>query len=223
VSAVGLGIGGLVHPGRRYLVRLHRGWSCMSFVSGHLLLGSGPVLYPARAAAECRATGVGHGASLNDGTVHKSGVDKGLVHMHHSGVIGKVSAPPLAPGKADSQEAAAVVDAAVVADMVAPIALVKCIAAVVPAPIAGRPQGALVGRRHPCAGDPEVAAVRAVAPIARGPHQVRLGAWGLLIHRQLRRCEVHTDEDLGAHRRRNKRKKQRKHQQAGRKANQSHG
>src|SRR6185312_13376475 len=71
-----------------------------------------------------------------------------------------------------------IVDAAVVADMAAPIAVVPAVAAAEEAPVAGCPESAVVGRGNPDAGDP-VVAVGAVVPVAGGPYVVGVGGGGL--------------------------------------------
>jgi hypothetical protein len=57
---------------------------------------------------------------------------------------------------------------------------------VIPAPIAGSPEGAVVGWSAPCAGDPVVACGRP-SPVSWSPDVVGLGGFGLLVDGQRRR------------------------------------
>lgn len=95
------------------------------------------MLHAAGPAAEGRVIGVRHRVSLDDRPVDECGVDEAHNHIDNSGVIGEAPTAPLAAGKTDAQVAAAVVDAAVVANVGAPVALVVSIAAIRPAPISG--------------------------------------------------------------------------------------
>jgi hypothetical protein len=58
-------------------------------------------------------------------------------------------------------------------------------AAAIEAPVAGGPEGSVVGGSAPCAGDPVVAA-RAPGPVAGGPEIVGIGGLGLLVDGELR-------------------------------------
>ena len=186
-----------------------------------LLRRSGPMLHAARTAAVGNMPFVGNRVGFDDGPVHVSGMDYARVHVEHGGVVSKVAAAPLAAGKPDAQVAAAVIHAAVVPHLGPPVALVIGIVAVVPAPVAGRPQCAGIRRRSPGPGNPEIVAI-AVSPVAGRPHQVRLRANGLLIDWQRRWGKAHADGELGVQRRRNDRHQQRKQEQTGR-AKESHG
>jgi hypothetical protein len=154
--------------------------------------------------------GVGDDASLDNCPVNVGGVDDIPIHMDDRGVIGKGAAAPLAAGKAVASIAVAIVDAAVVADMAAPIAAMESVLAVGPVPVVGCPQRALVGRLDPGAGHPVVVAlIRIVAPVAGRPHQVGPGADRLRIDRQLRWSEADTDGDLRVRRDGNQREQKR--------------
>ena len=154
----------------------------MLIVRGNQFFRGCPVLYAVGSAA------IGNVVVVDDRVVHHNrpvnvgSVNDGLIHMHHRGVIGKVAAPPFAAGKTDTLIAAAVVHAAVVAHVRTPVAMIEAIVAAGPVPIWRRPQRALVGSRHPGAGNPVVIPV-APGPVAGNPHQVRLGTHGLYIDR----------------------------------------
>ena len=195
----------------------------MLFVFETPLLSCGLVLNAVRTPVVGHMAGIGNDVPLHDRPVNVGGVDDVLIHMHDGGVIGKGAAAPLAAGKTDAPIAVAVVHAAVVADVVAPIAVIEAIVAVGPAPVGRRPQRAWIGSRNPGAGNPVVVpiAIR-VAPVAGRPHQVGLGADRLLIDRHLRRSESDTDGDLRIGRGWNQ-TEQKRQQKPTRGAEQSHG
>ncbi len=149
MSAIGLGKRCLVGPGRSRVLRLERGRRHMRLVLDRPLGGRGRVLNAVRTAVESHVIGIGDDASLHHRPVDVGGVDDGFIHMHNRGVVGKGAAPPLATGKADAAVAEAVVHAAIEANVVAPVAVMKPILAVVPTPVWGRPQRALIGSRNP--------------------------------------------------------------------------
>jgi hypothetical protein len=161
------------------------------------------MLDTARTAAIGHVIGVGNSIALDDGAVDIGGANDGGVHVDDGRVVGEVSAAPLAAGKADAEIAATVIDSAVVADLWSPVALVKGIEPVGPSPVAGSPIGACVRDRYPCAGNPVIVAIVVViGPVAGSPHQVGLGADGLLVDGQRRRGKSDTDEYPGLHSRR---------------------
>jgi hypothetical protein len=182
----------------------------MLLVFGSPLRGAGGVLNAAGTAVVGYVMGVGNDAPLDNRAVNVGGVDDAPIHMDDRGVIGKGAAAPLAAGKANASVAAAIVDAAVVADMAAPIAAMEAVVAVGPVPVVGRPQSALIGRLHPGAGHPVIVAlILIVGPVAGRPHQVGLGAFRLHIDRQLRWSEADTDFDLRVRRGWNQREQKR--------------
>src|ERR1700683_1250771 len=104
------------------------------------------------------------------------------VYVVRARVIEKVAVGPAAAEVAGSDIAEAVVDAAVEADFRSPVARVPQIRAVVPAPIARGPEQTNRGRFDPCARNPEISAVVAVAPVAGRPDVAVAGANGLRIN-----------------------------------------
>lgn len=103
------------------------------------LFGRRLMLHAAGAAAVSHVVVVHHGVGIDDCAVDIGGVDVGCIHIDYGGVIGEYAALPLSAGKADAEEAAAVIYAAIVADLGTPVAVVEGIVAVVPAPVAGSP------------------------------------------------------------------------------------
>lgn len=87
---------------------------------------------------------------------------------------------PVATLIAEADIAEAIVDATVVADVLAPITVVPAIPTAVPAPPSGRPKSPNVRRRNPCSGDIVVTG-GCVIPIARSPHIVGAGRYRLFI------------------------------------------
>jgi hypothetical protein len=193
----------------------------MMFAAGDSLAGGGIVVDAARAAAVAYVTVPGDVASFHNSPVHVHRV-KAHAHMHDRGVIGKDAAAPLAAGKADAPVAEPVVHAAVVAHVRSPVAIMEEIAAAGPAPVAGRPQQAGLGRWNPRAGNPIVTAVLVVSPVTGRPHQAGFRARGLLVDRQRRRSNPHADDQLCVRRLRNDREKKRQ-QEPARSAKHFHG
>ena len=210
VTAIGLGVGGLVGPGRGQVLRLEAGRRRMLLVFSRPFRRTGGMLNPAGTAIVGRVMGVGNDAPLDNRAVFVGGVDDIPIHMDDCGVIRKGAAAPLAAGKANASVATAIVDAAVVADVTAPIAAMEPVLAVRPVPVVGRPQRALIGRLDPGAGHPVVVAlILIVGPVAGRPHQVGPGANRLHIYRQLRWSEADTDFDLRVRRGGNQREQKR--------------
>jgi hypothetical protein len=166
----------------------------MLLVFGRSLRGAGGVLNAAGTAVVGHPMGVGDDAPLDNCPVNVGGVDDIPIHMDDRGVIGKGAAAPFAAGKAVASIAVAIVDAAVVADMAAPIAAMESVLAFRPDPVVGRPQRALIGRLHPGAGHPVIIAlILIVGPVAGRPQYVGPRADRLHIDRQFRWSEADTD------------------------------
>jgi hypothetical protein len=213
VSAVCLGIGGSVGLCSPLVLRLEPGRSRVLIAHGNLLLWGSSVLNPARAAAIGNATAVGDRVSLHTRRVAIGGVNHALIHARDSGVVGKLVAAPFPARETDAPVPKAVVHAAVVADVAAPVAPMEPVSAAVPVPVVGRPQGAHIGDRNPRAGNPVVVPV-AIGPVAGNPHQVGLGAVGLFINREFGRRQTHADNDLCVRRSGNDTDKQRQQEPA---------
>jgi hypothetical protein len=182
----------------------------MLLVSRDPLGGAGGVLNAAGTAVVGHVMGIGDDAPLDNRPVNVSGVNDGPIHMDDRRVVCKGAAAPLAAGKADAAITVAVVHAAIVADVAAPIALMEAVMAVGPIPVVRRPQRALIGRLHPGARHPVIVAnLLIVGPVAGGPHQVGPGADGLHIDWQRRRSKADTDGDLRVGRGGNQREQKR--------------
>ena len=194
VPAIGLCVRSLVGPRRRYMLCLKACRSHVPVVFRDPLLGARLVLNPAWTAAEGHVSGIRNRVPFDHRAVNESIVDDRRIHVHHRRVVGEKSSPPFAAGEADAQVAAAVIHATVVAHVGTPIPIVKNILPVAPAPIAGRPQRADVGHRHPRAWHPEIS-IRPVGPVPRRPHHVWIGADRLFVNRQHRRSKPDTDQD----------------------------
>jgi hypothetical protein len=166
-------------------------------VCGYLLSGRGSVLNAAGTAAIGDAVAVGDCISLHTCPVDIGGVDRVLIHVHDRGVVSKLVAAPLAADESDALIAEAIVHAAVVANVTAPVAPMKPVAAAVPVPVIRRPKRTVIRSLYPGSGHPVVVAlILIVGPVAGHPHQVGLGADRLLIDGQLRWSESDTDDDL---------------------------
>ncbi len=106
---------------------------------------------------------------VNDG--HRAAVNvvhHGDVHVVDGAVVVEMAGAPVATLVAVSYVAIAIVDAAIVADVLAPIAGIKPVGVIPVAPVAGGPECTLVGSLNPRAGHP-VVAVRRPGPVARRP------------------------------------------------------
>ncbi len=95
VSAVHLGIRGSVGFCSPLVLRLEPGRSGVLTALGDLLLWGGSVLNPARATAIGNAAAVDDRVSLHTRRVVVGGVNHGIIHAHHRGVVGKLVAAPL--------------------------------------------------------------------------------------------------------------------------------
>jgi hypothetical protein len=93
----------------------------------------------------------GHIALIHIGDVH-------IANIVHRAVVVKVIAAPVAALVTDAYIAEAIIDAAVEADITAPISMMKAVAPSRVAPVAGCPERSLVRWLRPCAGYPVVAA-----------------------------------------------------------------
>ena len=97
-----------------------------------------------------------------------------------------MAAAPVAALVAVADIAKTVVDAAIEADVLAPVAVIEPVMVIPVAPVAGRPQSTLVGSLHPRAGHP-VVAIWTPRPIARRPERVVVGRGRLVVVGQRRR------------------------------------
>src|SRR6185437_9230962 len=91
------------------------------------------------------------------------------VHVVHTAVIGEAISMPVAALVAESDISKAVVDAAIVANVPAPVTAVESVAVIGIAPPSGGPQSALVRRYNPGARHPVVPLARVKAPVPGGP------------------------------------------------------
>jgi hypothetical protein len=110
---------GAVLTGDLHLLHLRPGGSDVT-LAGETLLLSGGTRGDAAASVKADAV-VDHGVA-DDRSVDVGGVDDGLVYMDDGGVIGEDATAPLAAGEAVSIIAVAIIDAAVEADVRAPVA-----------------------------------------------------------------------------------------------------
>jgi len=114
-----------------------------------------------------------YGAVVDVGDVYADVVD--------GAVVVKVVSVPVAAVIAVSGIAEAVVDASVEADVETPVAAAPSPTVVIPAPVAGGPEGSVVGWGAPCSGDPVVAGGSPV-PVTGGPDVVWCGSYGLVVN-----------------------------------------
>ena len=124
------------------------------------------------------------------GVVHVAGDRAAIDVVHHRGVdvvdravVVEVASAPVTALVAVAGVAEAVVDAAIVADVLAPVARVIPVEVIPVAPVAGGPECALVGSLDPGAGHP-VIAVRRPGPVAWSPDIAVAGNRRLLVVEQ---------------------------------------
>src|SRR6516164_1860513 len=155
-----------------------------------LLVGGGNLLrrLPRRRAAGTAI--VAHvGDVVDDGLV----VDVGDLHVRDvvdGAVVKESAAAPIAALVAYAGIAEAIGYAAVEADFWAPIAFVKRIDAVVPAPVSRRPQQRRLRRQYPRARHPVIAGIVIPGPIAGRPDVPRRRDRRLIVNRQWRRRDI---------------------------------
>src|SRR5208282_929355 len=125
--------------------------------------------------------GVDNGLVVNIGNVHAT-------HVVHRGVVEEGAVVPISASIAHPAIAEAVVDAAVEADLRAPIPAIPGKGIAAPTPIARSPEQASFRRLDPGTGHPEVAFV-AIRPVAGRPHIADRGNHRLLIHGQRGRSD----------------------------------
>src|SRR5579863_2476025 len=116
---------------------------------------------------------IDHGLAVNIGNV-------GLVYVIHRAVVIEASIVPISAPITYTTVAEAVVDAAVKADALAPIALIPGEGIAAPAPIAGSPEQVSHGRFDPRAGNPKIAFL-AIRPVAGRPQIAGRGDHGLTV------------------------------------------
>jgi hypothetical protein len=159
------------------------------FVRSDQFLGRGLVLNAVGSAVVGDVGGVDDGCLLDNGPIDVDVGDNVDVHADNRGVVGEDAAIPPAARKANSHVAAAVVDAAVEADVRSPVPPMEGVSAAEPAPVTWGPQGADVGGGHPGTWDP-VVTKETPMPVSRRPHQVGGRARRLLINGQGGRREL---------------------------------
>jgi hypothetical protein len=85
------------------------------------------MLNAVRAAVVGYVVGIGNCVLFHNRTVDVGGVNDVHIYLRNRGVVGEGSTPPFAAKEADSPETEAVVDAAVIADVVAPVAIMEAV------------------------------------------------------------------------------------------------
>src|SRR6516164_5048417 len=126
-------------------------------------------------------------------------VDVGDLHVRDvvdGAVVKESAAAPIAALVALAGIAEAIGYAAVEADFWAPIAFVKRIDAVVPAPVSRRPQQPWLRRQYPRARHPVIAGVVIPGPIAGRPDVTWRRDWRLIVNRQWRRRDIDSYADV---------------------------
>jgi hypothetical protein len=105
------------------------------------------------------------------------------VHVVDRAVVSKLVMIPIPALIAAADITVAVIDAAVVANVMTPIPVVPAIATVVISPVGRGPKRTHKRRNYPCAGYPIIAGGR-VRPVPRGPNVILARTFGLTVFRQ---------------------------------------
>ena len=127
--------------------------------------------------------------------VHINVVDHRGVHAHHRRVVAENIARPHAPHKTGAVIAPSVIHTPVIAHLRSPVAVIPPIHAVVEGPVPRRPQKPWLRRRHPYAGHPVIPIIGIPRPVPRRPEIAFLRTRRLLVDRQRRRRNIHTDSN----------------------------
>ncbi len=110
----------------------------------------------------------------------------GDVHIVDRAVVVELAATPVAALVAVADVAESVVDPAIEANVLTPVATIEPVMVLPVAPVAGRPQGTLVGSLNPDAGHPVITLLR-IGPVAGRPEIVVAGSRRLIVFGQRRR------------------------------------
>ena len=103
------------------------------------------------------------------------------VHVGNGPVVKEVMPAPVAAEVTGTYVPKTIVDAAVIADMGSPVAVMKAVVAAIIAPIARRPESSIERRSAPCPRHPVVAGL-GIAPVAGRPKVVLLrGRWLVIL------------------------------------------
>jgi hypothetical protein len=126
------------------------------------------------------------GGVVDDGSIHDGAVvnivDVNIADVVHRPVVVELIAVPVTTLVAASNIAKTVVDAAVKADVPAPVTMEKGESATSIAPVSWGPESAIIRRCSPRTGNP-VVAFRSVVPVPRSPEISRRGNGRLLVFR----------------------------------------
>src|SRR5580658_5402038 len=167
-----------IFAGRFALLILRRNRRRVRFMSVGFLPGRGAGAHSTGASVEC------HMRVVDDYRfVHVDISDRGSTYARDCRVIEVRPVAPLAAVKSVSAVTVAVVDAAVESNLRAPVTRIPHVGAIVPTPVAGRPELAN-GSFHPRPGHPVIAVIVVPRPVAGGPQISGAGAERLLIDGQ---------------------------------------
>jgi hypothetical protein len=123
-------------------------------------------------------------------------VNNGDVDVVHRAVVSEPILVPISSFVAAAPVTEAVIDAAVVADMLTPISMVPLIATTPERPVRRRPKRANIGSNHPYAGHPVIAG-GSVRPATGRPHVILAGTFGLAVLGNRRRRLFGRDRRFG--------------------------
>lgn len=165
----------------------------MGFIRELLLLRGWPGGYSTRAAVKSRAI---YRHVVYDRLVIDIG-DMDAAKIIDGAVVEEPAIAPITTFESNAPVTEAVINAAIKADMRAPVSAVPGKDACVPTPITGCPQEANLGRFDPRSGHPKIA-IGAVTPVTGRPQIARAGKGRLRIYGQSRgaNSDTHADANL---------------------------
>lgn len=106
------------------------------------------------------------------------------IDICYASVVIEVAASPVPAVVTAARIAVPIINAAVVADLRSPVALVPVVGVILKGPVARSPQQADLGWEDPRSGNPIVASIFVIRPVAGDPHVAGAGAKRLLVHGQ---------------------------------------
>jgi hypothetical protein len=135
------------------------------------------------------------GGIIHYRTIDISVVNDGGVDIRHRRIIPEMPTYPAAAGISRAEIAASVINAAIEADMRAPISAIPRVDPIYITPITGRPQEADLRRFSPITRDPKISIIIIIRPISRDPQIPVNGTDRLRIDGNDGRPDMNADAD----------------------------
>jgi hypothetical protein len=196
---------GTVGAGCALILQLCRHGRRMLFMPCGKFCWSGSYLYAARSAVEthsaaARSTAARSAVEILAATIHGAIINiphDRDIHVVVGAVVVEMAATPVAALVAIAAVAIAVIDAAIVADVQAPVAAIEAVAVMPEAPVAGGPESALVRSLNPSARYPVVPGW-SPCPVTGRPEIAVAGSRWLIVFGHRRRRLIGVGHRLSA-------------------------